>query len=300
MHPDGICRSPDVEQALAAGIGVVALETAVLTHGLPYPDNLRAMALMADAVREAGAVPAPIGVLRGILTVGLNPSEWEELLDGPVKCSLRDLAPVMVRGGNGGTTVAATAYAAHLAGLKVFATGGVGGVHRGFSERPDISADLAVLAKTPMVVVSAGVKSILDVGATVELLETLSVAVVGYRTRAFPGFYAAETRWKVPHTIERPEDAARIRTLMDRLGIDSALLTVQSPPNGLPAPEVEALVEDAIRQMKSQESQSVEGQAVTPFLLDYLNRRQGDQIKAVNVALLEANARLAGAIAQSF
>lgn len=297
MHHEGIERSPEVEEALKAGIGVVALETAVLTHGLPYPDNLRAMALMADAVRTSGAVPAAVGVLHGILRVGLQEAEWEALLDAPAKCSLRDLAPVMVRGGNGGTTVAATAFAAHRAGLKVFATGGVGGVHRGFSKRPDISADLALLSRTPLVVVSAGVKSILDVGATLELLESLSVAVVGFQTRAFPGFYAATTPWSVPHTVGEPGDVARIRAVMDQLGIDSALLTVQPPPEGLPAEEVESLVDEAIRQM---EAQAVEGQAVTPFLLEYLNQHHGVAMMAVNIALLEANARLAGAIAQAF
>lgn len=296
MPADRLRVADEIAAALAGGSPVVALETAVLTHGLPHPQNIEAMASMCAAVREAGAVPAPIGVLRGQAVVGLAPPEWERLLERPAKCSVRDLAAVMALGGNAGTTVAATAHLAHQAGIRTFATGGLGGVHRDWARHLDISADLPALARLPVIVVSSGVKSILDLGATVEMLETLSVAVVGYGVESFPGFYVRETPWKVPHVARSPDDVARIRTVMDDIGVRSALLAVQPGPIGLSREDAEAAVADAVAAM---EESGVRGQAVTPFLLDHLNRAHGETLRNINVALLIHNASLAGRIARA-
>jgi len=285
---------PEVLAALADGRPVVALETAVLTHGLPDPDGLQAMARMAEAVRGGGGVPAVVGVLEGQATVGLPPQDWPKLLRDPWKCSARDVAVAVAQGRNGGTTVAGTCLLARRAGLKVFATGGIGGVHRGFAQRPDVSADLPVLARSPLVVVSAGAKSILDIAATLEVLETLSIPVVGYGTDDFPGFYTPHTGHPLSRRVDRPADVAGIRRAMDALGQDQALLCVQPGPTAVDAGAVEEAVASASREL---ERLGVQGQAVTPFLLDHLNRQAGPALLRANVDLLVHNARLAADIA---
>ncbi len=284
----------EVQVALRSGQAVVALETAVLTHGLPTPTNLETMARMAEAVRRKGAVPAVVGVLRGQLTVGVAQDEWPELLDDPWKCSVRDLAVAAVQGRNGGTTVAATAFLAARAGLKVFATGGVGGVHRGFASHLDISADLRALTETPLVVVSAGAKSVLDLAATLEVLETLSVPVIGYRTSAFPGFYVADSGLRLDRVVGSPAEVAGVRRAMDSLDQRQALLCVQPGPRPLDAAEVERLVADAMAELGRQ---GVHGKAVTPFLLDHLNRLSGQDLMRSNIELLVHNAELAADVA---
>lgn len=273
---------------------VVALETAVLTHGLPYPDNLETMARMVRAIEDAGAAAAVIGVKRGTPVVGLSPGEWEDLLDNPLKCQIRDLPFAAAGKRNGGTTVAATAYLAAKAGIDVFATGGIGGVHRGAEDTFDVSADLPALARLPLTVVSSGAKSILDLPRTVELLETLGVAVVGYRTRHFPGFYVEHTGIPLEQQASSPGEVAEVRRAMRALGLPGALLVVQPAPNPQDGGAVEqwiALALDEARQA------GVYGKAVTPYLLGVLNRQAGASLKETNIALLEANAALAAAIA---
>ncbi|MDA8193897.1 MAG: pseudouridine-5'-phosphate glycosidase [Thermaerobacter sp.] len=286
----------DVQSALAQGVGVVALETAVLTHGLPYPDNLATMAKMAEAVRAAGAVPAVVGVRAGTLVVGLDQTEWPEILPGAEKCSIRDLGPVAARGGNGGTTVAATAYAAHRANIAVFATGGIGGVHRGVVDTWDVSADLYALARLPVVIVSSGIKSILDVPKTMEFLESLGIAVTGYQTRELPGFYTTASGIPLSESVRTPAEAAAVYRAMRDLGLPASLLVTKPGPEGMPTEMVEALIGRAL--LAAGEA-GVVGKATTPFLLDYLNREAGDRLLSANVALLESNARLAGEISMA-
>lgn len=286
----------EVQSALAQGVGVVALETAVLTHGLPYPDNLATMAKMAEAVRAAGAVPAVVGMRAGTLVVGLEPAQWPEILPGAEKCSIRDLGPVAARGANGGTTVAATAYAAHRANIAVFATGGIGGVHRGVADTWDVSADLYALAHLPVVIVSSGIKSILDVPKTMEFLESLGIAVTGYQTRELPGFYTTSSGIPLSESVRTPAEAAAVYRAMRDLGLPAALLVTKPGPEGMPAEMVEALIG---RALVAAGQAGVVGKATTPFLLDYLNREAGDRLLSANMALLESNARLAGAIAMA-
>ncbi len=285
---------PEVQAALRSGGAVVALETAVLTHGLPSPTGLETMGRMADAVRHKGAVPAVVGVLGGQLTVGLAEDAWPQLLDAPWKCSLRDLAIAAAMRRNGGTTVAATAFLADRAGLKVFATGGIGGVHRGFAQHLDVSADLKTLAGVPLVVVSAGAKSVLDLAATLEVLETLSVPVLGLRTDAFPGFYVADSGLSLDHVAQSAREVARVRRAMDALDLRQALLCVQPGPRPLDPGMVERLVAEAEAELARQE---VHGKAVTPFLLDHLNRQSGQDLMRANIDLLVHNAELAADIA---
>ncbi len=284
----------EVQAALAAGGAVVALETAVLTHGLPLPQSLETMERMAEAVRSRGAVPAVVGVLRGQPTIGLSADVLPQLLEDPWKCSVRDLPIAAAQGRSGGTTVAATAYLAARAGLHVFATGGIGGVHRGFAQHLDISADLPALAGLPLVVVSAGAKSVLDLGATLEVLETLSVPVVGYRTSAFPGFYVQDSGHALDRVAASPKEVADIRRAMDALGMRQALLCVQPGPKALHPGKVESLVGQATREL---ERQGVRGKQVTPFLLDHLNRLSGQELMQANIELLVSNADLAAQVA---
>ncbi len=284
----------EVATALRAGSAVVALETAVLTHGLPHPAGIEAMARMAAAVRRRRAVPAVVGVLGGQPTVGLAEEDWPSLLEDPWKCSVRDLGIAAAMRSSGGTTVAATAFLAARAGLKVFATGGIGGVHRGFSRHLDISADLHALAQAPLVVVSAGAKSVLDLPATLEVLETLSVPVVGYRTAAFPGFYVRDSGLALDRVAGSVQEVAGIRRAMDALGLPQALLCVQPGPLPRDGTAVERLVAEASEEL---ERQGIRGKEVTPFLLDYLNRQSGQDLLQANVELLVHNAELAADIA---
>lgn len=287
----------EVRQALEEGLGVVALETAVLTHGLPYPENLQTMADMASAVRQSGAVPAVIGLYGGDVVVGLESHEWEKILPEAEKCSLRDLGPAMVRGKNGGTTVAATAYIAHRTGIRVFATGGIGGVHRGVVDTWDVSTDVYALSWLPVLIVSSGAKSILDLPKTMEFLESLGIPVVGYRTSDFPGFYVSSTGLYVSSTANHAAEAVEIERAMRELGLRQALLLVQPGPLPVDGDFVEKLVSDALAKASSQ---GVRGKETTPFLLNYLNQVAGDSLKRANIALLKANALLAGEVAAAF
>jgi pseudouridine-5'-phosphate glycosidase len=285
-----------VAAALAAGQPIVALESSVLAQGLPIPANREAHARMARGVEGAGAVPAVTAVVRGRPTLGLEPADLERFLarQGVVKVSARDLGWAMAAGQDGATTVAATLALATRAGLPVFATGGIGGVHR---EPPfDESADIAELARSPMVVVCAGAKSILDLPATLERLETAGVAVIGYRTSELPGFFVVSTGLPLPARAETAAEIARAFVAHRSLGRPGALLVVQPPPAGaaLQRPEVDAAVETALAAARRE---GVRGAAVTPFLLAAIERSTGGRSLAANLALLEANARLAGEIA---
>jgi pseudouridine-5'-phosphate glycosidase len=292
--------APAVAAALARGAPVVALETAVLTHGLPRPTNLETARAMEAAVRAAGALPATVGALDGALIVGLAEAELERLgrADGVVKASVRDLPLVVARRWSAGLTVAATARLARAAGIDVFATGGIGGVHRGAAASFDISADLPVLARTPLVVVCAGAKSMLDLPATLEWLETAGVPVIGYGTDELPGFIVRATGLRLAARADDPAEVAAIYRAQRALGLEQALLVTVPPPAevAVPAGAAAALLEAALAALGER---GVHGGEVTPFLLGDLAARSGGATLRANVALLLNNARLGAAIAQA-
>jgi pseudouridine-5'-phosphate glycosidase len=295
--------SDEVRAAGAGGHPVVALESTIITHGLPRPRNHAVAAEAEQALREAGIVPATIGVVDGRPTVGLSATQIERLAAEPTvaKVSVRDLPTVMAVGGLGGTTVAATAWLAHAAGIAVFATGGLGGVHRGAAGPRatfDESADLPALAELPILVVSAGVKSILDVRATLERLETLSVTVLGYGTDAFPGFYVRDSGFGVPARVDTPEQAAAVVRARDALGLRSAVLLANpvAADAQLDPDEHRAVLDAALA---GAEAAGVTGSGTTPYLLDHMRRATGDRSLEVNVAVYRGNVALAGAVARA-
>jgi pseudouridine-5'-phosphate glycosidase len=292
---------PEVAAALAAKQPVVALESTVIAHGLPRPHNLETALRMEAAIRENGAVPATVGLLHGHLTVGLKREEIELLAnsDGIAKVSRRDLALLLSSHKPGATTVAATMFIAHLAGIRVFATGGIGGVHRGVEDSLDISADLTELARTPVAVVCAGAKIILDLPRTLELLETLGVPVVGYGTNEFPAFYVRESGCRVDARVDSPDQAARLMKLQWDLGLSAGMVFGNPPPAAvaLPRAEADSLIEDAL---DSADSAGIRGKAVTPFLLSELSKHSGGRSIETNMSLLVENARLAALISRSF
>lgn len=289
---------PEVEQALAKNRAVVALESTIVSHGLPRPENLRVAERVEQIVRNQGAVPATVAVLGGSVRIGLTPDELREIAerDDVVKVSLRDLGTAVAQGLAGATTVAATSHCAYLAGIRVFATGGLGGVHRGARETWDESADLTTLSETPIVVVCAGVKSILDVAATLERLETLNVAVLGFGTSQFPGFYLADSGCPVDWQVDSPEDVAAIAQARRDLEIKAALVVGNPlPPEDQMDPDLhDRLLAEGLERA---DMDSVQGKAVTPFLLDYFHRASGGQSLTANIAIIERNAALAARIA---
>jgi pseudouridylate synthase len=290
---------PSVSEALRAGRGVVALESTLIAHGLPRPDNLRVAREAEAAVREAGAVPATVAVVAGEVRIGLDDAALERiaLTEGAIKAGVRDLAPAVARGADAATTVASTAHLAARAGIAVFATGGMGGVHRGARETWDESADLTTLARTRIVLVCAGVKSILDVGATLERLETLNVTVLGYRTGAFPGFYLSDSGHPVGWRVESPAEVAAVMRARDELGLERRAVVVANP---LPADEQldPALHDRVLREgLEAVAAEGVTGRDVTPFLLDRFHRETGGASLEVNRRLVLRNARLAAEIA---
>lgn len=299
--PDPVRTSPEVRDALAAGRPVVALESTIISHGLPRPANLRIAREIEQAVRDAGAVPATVAVVAGTALVGLDDEALSVIAtsDDVVKVSVRDLGVVMARGGHGATTVAATSHLAALAGIRVFATGGVGGVHREARETWDESADLTTLAQTPITLVCAGVKSILDVPATLERLETLNIPVLGYRTDRFPGFYLADSGQPVPWTVDTPEDIAAIMRVRDELGLTGGVVVAQP----LPAhEELDRTLHDRTLSagLQAATDQQVRGKDVTPFLLAWFHEQTEGASLTANVRLVLHNARLASQIATSF
>ena len=288
--------SADVRAALADGRPVVALESSVLAQGLPIPANREAAERMTGAVRDAGAVPAVTAVVHGVVALGLEPPELERFLrrENVRKVSARDIPVAVAQRADGATTVAGSLAVARIAGVRVFATGGIGGVHH---DPPyDESADLHELARSPLVVVCAGAKSILNLPATMERLETLGVTVVGYGTDELPGFFTAESGVRLSARADTPEEIAAILDASVALGRRQALVVVQPPPAelALSRREVERAVAEAVDEARRA---GVSGAAVTPFLLAAVERQTEGRSRAVNLGLLERNARLAGAIA---
>jgi pseudouridylate synthase len=291
--------APEVAEALAAGRPVVALESTLIAHGLPRPRNLEVAREVEGVVRGAGALPATIAVVAGEARVGLDEDALGAVAvrSDVVKCGVRDLAPLAARGGFGATTVAATAHLAARAGIHLFATGGLGGVHRGARETFDESADLQTLAGTGTVVVCSGVKSILDVGATLERLESLNVTVLGYETDSFPGFYLADSGWPAPWRVDSPAEVAAAIRARDELGTAGRAVVVANP---LPVdeqldPELHERV--LASGLAAAEGQRVAGKDVTPFLLDWFHRETAGASLEANVGLVLRNARLAADIA---
>ena len=290
---------PEVREAVRTGRAVVALESTLISHGLPHPENLEVAGEAERAVREEGAVPATVGVIGGRAKVGLDEAELELVATagGIPKLSVRDLPMAAAKGSHGATTVAATAHLAALAGIRLFATGGLGGVHREARESWDVSADLAALARTPVAVVCSGVKSILDVPATLEYLETVGVPVVGFRTDRFPGFYLTDSGSPLDWSVEGEGEAARAILAMPDLGLGNLGLVIANP-----LPEDEQLdrdLHDRVLEAGLQElkRQGVRGKAVTPFLLDrFAAETKGESLR-VNRLIILNNARVAARVA---
>ena len=290
--------APEVAETHERGGAIVALESTLIAHGLPRPRNLEVARELEAAVRAEGAVPATIAVVAGDVRIGLDEAALEAIAGGDevAKCSVRDLGPVMARGGHGATTVASTAHLAVRAGIGVFATGGLGGVHREANLSFDESADLATLARTPIVVVCAGVKSLLDVGATLERLESLSVTVLGYGTDSFPGFYLSDSGHPAPGRADSPEEvAAAVRAARAVEAPAAVVVANPLPPDQQLDP---ALHERVLREgLAAARAEGVAGKDVTPFLLDRFHRETGGASLEANVRLVLRNAALAGRIA---
>ncbi|HEX9999632.1 MAG TPA: pseudouridine-5'-phosphate glycosidase [Actinoplanes sp.] len=295
----GIRYGEQVSRARRDGRPVVALESTIISHGLPHPDNLRVAREIEQTVRDNGAVPATIGMIAGELVVGLDNGQIEHLAlaEGVAKLSVRDLAVAAAKRADGATTVAATSAVAAAAGIAVFATGGLGGVHREANVTFDESADLTTLAGTPIVVVCAGVKSILDVGATLERLETLGVAVAGYRTRRFPGFFVTDGGFDVDWQLDSPAQVADVARARADHGVSRGALILANPlPVGQqldPALHERTLAEGLHRLAQ----EKITGKAVTPFLLGHFHESTEGQSLAVNVRIILRNAALAAQIA---
>jgi len=288
--------SEEVRSALGEGRAVVALESTVISHGLPRPQNLETARRLEQAVREGGAVPATVAVLGGRLCVGLEESQLARLAEGEGvrKVSRRDLGLAVARGEDGATTVAGTLWIASRAGLKVFATGGVGGVHRG--QLPDISADLPELARTPMTVVCSGAKSVLDLPATREWLETHGVCVLGFGCDEMPAFYTRRSGLPVDARVDTAEEVARVARARDALGLEAALVVTVPVPEGFEVDE-QVMEESLSEALSVAAARGVTGRELTPFLLAHMSWRSRGATLRANVALLENNARVAADIA---
>jgi len=293
--------SPEVARARSAKGPIVALETTVVTHGLPYPDNIQLAQNMEETVRTQGATPATIGLLKGQIRVGMSDKQLEALVAAPKlwKIGRRDFAPAIAQSGSGGTTVAGTLIAAQAAGIRVFATGGIGGVHRNTAF--DISADLPELGRAPVVVVCAGAKAILDLPVTLEYLETVGVPVIGYQTDEFPAFYSHSSGLPVSGRADTPDEVAKIAKTHWDLGLQSAILVGVPPPEdvALPVEAVAGMIDQALGEAHHQ---GIRGQAVTPFLLSRVSELTGKASLRANLGLLLNNAKVAAqiAVAMSF
>jgi len=292
---------PEVADALAQGRAVVALETTLLAHGLPRPLNLQVGRELEAVVRAVGAIPATIGVLAGVATVGLTDAELERLAgsESVAKLSDRDLAPAMARGCDGATTVAATVTLAAWAGIRVMATGGLGGVHRGAARSWDVSADLAALRREQVLVVAAGVKSVLDVGATLEQLETLGVPVIGYRSHNFAGFLTSDSGWELSWSVDDPAAAAAVAVTHWALGCGRGGILLSNPIG--PGDQLDPAWHDRLIEegLASVQAQAIRGPATTPFLLRHLERSTGGESVRVNRLVVLANAELGARIARA-
>lgn len=287
---------PQVEAALQAGQPVVALESTLITHGFPQPDNVSVALAMEAVIRDKGAIPATIAIICGEIIVGLTPDQIEQLgtAQNVRKCSRRDLPIAVARREYGATTVAGTMMIAHWAGIPVFATGGIGGVHQGYAF--DVSADLLELGQTPVTVVCAGAKAILDLPLTLETLETHGVPVIGYQTDHLPAFYSRESDLPVDVQVNSPQEVADIIVARNQLGLIIGLLVTNPIPDEYewPAAEARNVIDQALAEA---EAAHIGGKALTPYLLDRLNVLSGERSKRANIALLLNNARLGAEIA---
>src|SRR6218665_868442 len=290
--------SDEVQAAIAGGRPVVALESTIFTHGLPRPRNFEVATRAEDMLRASGVVPATIGVLEGEAVIGLSTKEIQHLslVDTSVKGSIRDLPTVIAKGLKVGTTVAATAYLASRTGIRVFSTGGLGGVHKNAQHTFDESADLTTLASLDMVVISAGVKSILDIKLTLERLETLSLGIVGYGTTNYPGFYLTDSGLDIDFSVSSPEEVATIVAVRDTLGIRSTLLVANPLPQDqqLPPEVINAVIKKA---QDDAEAAGIAGHDTTPFLLDSIHKETNGRSIEVNLTLYYNNVKLGGQIA---
>ncbi len=289
--------SAEVANALKAGKPIVALESTIISHGLPRPSNLEVALECERIVRDAGAVPATIALLDGKILVGLERAELEAIAnrDDISKASIRDLAIIVAQGKSAATTVAATAHIAAMAGIHIFATGGLGGVHRSANESFDESADLTALANVDMTMICAGVKSILDVPATLERLETLAISLVGYKTTAFPGFYLTDSGYTLEHRVDTPEEIAAIIKARKEVGTLSKALVVANPV----AKEMDKALHDEILQsgLEKADKDGITGKAVTPFLLEHFHTTSKGESLAINTEIIKANCLLGAQIA---
>ncbi|GHC45384.1 pseudouridine-5'-phosphate glycosidase [Neogemmobacter tilapiae] len=290
--------SPEVADALAKGRPVVALESTIITHGMPWPENVETAKLVEQDIREAGAVPATIAIMNGQIHIGLTDRQLKELgqAKGVMKLSRADLAFCLASGRTGATTVAATMICAHLAGIKVFATGGIGGVHRGAEDSFDVSADLHELAKTPVIVVCAGAKAILDVPKTLEVLETLGVPVVAYGQDVFPAFWSRNSGLPAPLRADTAAEIAKAQALRETLGLSGGTLVANPVPlaDEIPREKIVPVIEAALAEATNRK---IAAKAVTPFLLQHIYEMTGGQSLVTNIALVRNNARLAAEIA---
>ena len=299
-HP-ALTLTEEVRTALAEGHPVVALESTIISHGMPYPQNVAMATEVEQIIRDGGAVPATIAVLDGRPRVGLTAADLELLATDPnvAKVSLRDLPYVIARGEHGATTVAATMRLAALAGIRTFVTGGLGGVHRGAPQSFDISADLTELAQTDVAVISAGVKSILDIGLTLETLETLGVPVIAYGADEFPAFFTRTSGFPAPMRADTPADLARIMHTKWNLGIRGGLNIANPIPEAdeIPGEQIDTIIDQALRDM---DAKGIKGKEATPFLLGRIVEITGGESLRANIALVKNNARLGAAVAREY
>ena len=289
----------EVKKALAEGKAVVALESTIISHGMPYPQNVETALRVEEEVRKSGAVPATIAIIDGVPTVGCNRDEIEKLGKAGLtvtKVSRRDIPIVIAKGLNGATTVASTMIFAEKAGVKIFATGGIGGVHRGAEKTMDISADLDELSKTNVTVVCAGAKSILDLNLTMEYLETKGVAVIGYGTDELPAFFTRESGIKVGYRMDTPKEIAKSMKAKEDMGLEGGMLVTNPIPEEY-SMDVEVIGEAIDKAVKEAEDLGVKGKDITPFLLDKIQKITGGDSLASNIQLVLNNARLASQIA---
>ena len=293
---------PEVAEALAAGKPVVALESTIISHGMPYPQNVETALAVEQIVRDNGAVPATIAVIGGRLKAGLTAEEIEYFGKKGLsiaKASRRDLAVLCAKGEDGATTVTTTMMIAHMAGIKVFATGGIGGVHRGAETTMDISADLEELAQTPVMVVCAGAKSILDLGLTLEYLETHGVPVIGYETEKLPAFFTRDSEFHVDYRMDSPEEIAKAFKVQNEMGLRAGMLVANPIPveYSMDAATINAAIDQAVREA---EEQGIHGKETTPFLLARVTELTGGNSLESNIQLVFNNARLAAKTAAAY
>uniref|UniRef100_UPI0038CD54D6 pseudouridine-5'-phosphate glycosidase n=1 Tax=Natronincola peptidivorans TaxID=426128 RepID=UPI0038CD54D6 len=293
--------SPEVARAKAEGLPLVALESTIISHGMPYPDNIHTAKTVENIIREAGAVPATIAILEGKIKVGLTEKELEVLgqAKNVAKVSRRDLPYIVAAGKNGATTVASTMIIAAMAGIEVFVTGGIGGVHRGAEETFDISADLMELAKTKVAVVCAGAKSILDLGLTLEVLETHGVPVIGYQTEDFPAFYSRKSGFTVDYSVETTEELARLLKVKWEMKLDGGVVVANPIPEAYAMEEktINGAIEKAVSEAKIK---GIAGKEITPFLLDTIKEiTEGKSLEA-NIQLVYNNAKIGADLAVDY